>query len=106
MIIHRSTILATAISIAFVAPSISMAKCMNSNAATESEAPIINPAATSTPSVLLGILASGVDADGLTSVASVFGQEETAATVARYAPAAVANEFIRLPVKIAAERSV
>jgi hypothetical protein len=45
MIIHRSTILATAISIAFVAPSISMAKCMNSNAATESEAPIINPAA-------------------------------------------------------------
>jgi hypothetical protein len=47
-----------------------------------------------------------VDADGLTSVASVFGQEETAATVARYAPAAVANEFIRLPVKIAAERSV
>jgi hypothetical protein len=61
--------------------------------------------ATSTPSVLLQIVAKGVDADGLASVASAFGHEETAAAVARYAPAAVAKEFAQLPVKIAAERS-
>lgn len=62
--------------------------------------------ATSTPSTLLEILAKVVDADGLASVASAFGQEETAAAVARYAPAAVAKAFTQVPVKIAAERSV
>jgi hypothetical protein len=62
--------------------------------------------ATSTPSLLLQIMAKGVDADGLASVASAFGQEETAAAVARYAPTAVAKEFSQLPVKIAVERSV
>ena len=62
--------------------------------------------ATGTPSVLLQILAKGVDADGLTSVASAFGQEETAAAVATHAPAAVAKAFTQLPVKVAVAPSV
>jgi cytochrome c553 len=154
-IINGRTLLATAVSIALVAPNISMAACMNHNAETALKVPIPNPAgnvlgttqaeiharfagvveqnfrtgnmnkivhnlsareladlaavyknATSTPSVLLQIVAKGVDADGLASVASAFGQEETAAAVAHYAPAVVANAFAQLPVKNAAERSV
>lgn len=155
-IINRSTILGTAVIIAFAAPSVSMAICVSQDTASDTrKSEIPNPAAnvlgttpaeiharfagvveqnfrtgnvnkivhnmsareladlaavyknaTSTPSVLLQIVAKGVDADGLASVASAFGQEETAAAVVRYAPAAVAKEFTQLPVKIAVERSV
>jgi hypothetical protein len=61
--------------------------------------------ATSTPSTLLDILATRVDADGLAAVASAFGQEDTAAAVAQHAPAAIAREFRQIPVKLAAQGS-
>ena len=54
---------------------------------------------------LLELMAKNVDADGLTLVASAFGQAETEAAVASYAPRAVYMAFNSLPVRAAAAAS-
>lgn len=54
---------------------------------------------------LLELIAKHVDADGLTLVASAFGQTETEAAAASYAPSAVFAEFKSLPVKAASTAS-
>jgi hypothetical protein len=55
---------------------------------------------------LLELMAKHVDADGLTLIASAFGQTETAAAAASYAPRAVYMDFKSLPVKAVAESSL
>jgi hypothetical protein len=54
---------------------------------------------------LLELMAKHVDADGLTLVASAFGQYETEAAAASYSPKAIFTEFQSLPVKAAAAAS-
>ena len=54
---------------------------------------------------LLELMAKNVDADGLTLVASAFGQAETEAAAASYAPRAVYMAFNSLPVRAAAAAS-
>jgi hypothetical protein len=54
---------------------------------------------------LLGSMARKVDAEGLTRVASAFGQTETAGVVEAYAPASVRTLFKTLPVQPAAQSS-
>jgi hypothetical protein len=56
--------------------------------------------------VVLRIMASNVDAEGLTRVAAAFGQEATIAAVKKYAKPSVALEFASLPMKRAITPSI